>query len=362
MVERIELIENTLGITVDGKHFSHMRRKWCNELVQIYLSNGQELRCTRTHRLKLPDGTFIFAEEVTKGLVFSTGIYVQDVFINPYDGWVYDLVEIEGHEFQTSGIISHNCEFLSSDALLINSIRLGQLKWKEPLWESMGIKFWVPETELGGRGNTYLVGVDPATGNGNDFSVITVFDFPNLNQVAEFRSNMLNIPLLYSKITWLIRRLCELKNNGRAEVLWTFERNGVGEALSALYWNDEKQPEDAELFNDSPGKFGVYTTNSQKVLTALQLKNLIERVSTGGLNINSEHLIYELKNFISKGKGYEAKSGANDDCVMATLLIIRLLKRLSEYDEKAFHKINEYVDPDASIDDSGDYVPIMMIL
>jgi hypothetical protein len=254
-----------------------------------------------------------------------------------------------------------DCEFLSSDALLINSIRLNQLRWEAPLWESMGFKFWVPEEELGGRGKIYLLGLDPATGTGNDFSAIEVFDFPGLQQVAEYRTNTVNIPLLYSKLSWLLRRMTEIRDGGRAEVLWTFERNGVGEAMSALYYNDEHQVQDAELVSDHPMKFGVFTTGRQKVLSALQLKNLIEKVSAGGLGIKSQDLIFELKHFVSKGQGYEAKKGATDDSVMATVLIMRLLKRLSEYNEDAFTKVNEYVDPDASLDESGDYVPILIM-
>ena len=99
---------------------------------------------------------------------------------------------------------------------------------------------------------------------------------------------------------------------------------------------------------------------SQKVLSCLQLKNLIEKV-TGGLTVHSKSLIFELKNFASKGRGYEAKSGATDDCVMATVGVMRLLKRLSEYNDKAFTVVNEYVDPEASIDDGGDYVPFSIL-
>lgn len=31
--------------------------------------------------------------------------------------------------------------------------------------------------------------VDPATGTGNDYTVITVLQFPKMKQLAEFRSN-----------------------------------------------------------------------------------------------------------------------------------------------------------------------------
>lgn len=246
-----------------------------------------------------------------------------------------------------------DCVFVSNDALLISSLKLQQLRYKAPLYEDMGFKFWVPEEELGGVGRTYMISCDPATGSGKDFSVIEVFEFPSLNQVAEFRTNDVNIPLLYAKLKWIILKLSEYNARGRAEVLWTFERNGIGEAISALYQNDEKQPEHAELFCDVPGKFGVYTTGKTKILACLQLKQLVEK-ATNGLNIHSEHLLFELKNFIAKGGSYEAKAGATDDAVMATVGIIRLLKRLSEWNDEAFKRVNEYVEPGDPGDAFGD--------
>lgn len=252
-----------------------------------------------------------------------------------------------------------DCQFLSSDALLISSVKLFQLRFEQPLWESMGFKFWVPEEQLGGKGKIYLVGLDPATGTGSDFSVIEIFEFPSLNQIGEFRSNEINIPLLYAKLSWILKKLSANVNGGIAEVLWTFERNGIGEAISALYFNDEHQVEEADLMNDHPSKFGVYTTGKVKILSCLQLKTMVEKIN-GGLNIKSEVLLNELKNFVAKGGGYEAKSGSTDDAVMATVLIMRLIKRLSEYNEEAFSKVNEYVDAnELPAEDSDAPLPIM---
>ena len=236
------------------------------------------------------------------------------------------------------------CEFLSSEAMLMSSMKLQQIAASMVHHEDMGFKFWVPDEALGGQGKTYLVSVDPATGNGKDFTVIEVFDFPALNQVAEWRSNDINIPLMYAKLKWILNKLSAAVDRGRAEVLWTFERNGIGEAICALLFNDEKQPEHAELYSDTPGKYGVYTTGKTKIVACLQLKTLIERV-TSGMKINSETLLFELKNFIAKGGSYEAKSGATDDCVMATVGIARLIRRLAEYNDAAFSHVNEYVDP-----------------
>lgn len=253
-----------------------------------------------------------------------------------------------------------DCEFQSSDALLVNSRVLVGMKWEKPIWESLGFKFWVPEEDLGGRGKIYMVSLDPATGSGNDFSTIEIFDFPGLNQIGEYRTNNVNIPLLYAKLTWILKRLSQPIRGARSEVLWTFERNGIGEAIAALYFNDENQVQDVELLNDHPTKLGVFTNGTTKIIHALQLKTLLEKTKNS-LHIKSHDLIDELKNFVAKGGSYSAKAGSTDDCVMATILIMRLLKRLSEYNEDAFDQVNEYVDAEASLDDGNFPVPFSIL-
>ena len=57
---------------------------------------------------------------------------------------------------------------------------------------------------------------------------------------------------------------------------------------------------------------------------------------------------------MAKGGSYEAKNGCTDDAVMATVGIVRLLKRLSEWNDEAFQKVNEYVNPMDPNDSMGD--------
>ena len=356
------IVENTANITVEGKTFTHIRRKRVNAAVKLYFSDGNNLICTYDHRIKLASGDFELAQNLNVGDKFSTGVQLIEKTHFEYSGYVYDLLNVEGgNEYTTHGVISHNCEFLSSDALLISSMKLAQLRDSKPVFQDMGFNFWVNETALGGRGQTYLVSCDPATGSGKDFSVIEVFDFPNLNQIAEYRTNDVNIPMLYAKLKWILNKLSVSNARGRAEVIWTFERNGIGEALSALYQNDERQPEHAELYCDVPGKFGIFTSGKTKILGCLQLKQLIEKINNG-LKVNSQHLLFELKNFVAKGGSYEAKSGAADDTVMATVGIVRLLKRLSEWNDTAFNQVNEYVDPDDSSDDQFGDAPVPFVV
>ena len=235
-----------------------------------------------------------------------------------------------------------DCEFLSSDSLLIDPIKLNQIRASKAVFEEEEFKFFVSHEELA-QIPIFLVGVDPATGSGLDYSVIQVFSFPGLEQVAEFRNNKLIIPFLYKKITWILEKLTSIKhrNNTRPEVFWSFERNSIGEAISALYFNDDKQNEYAELVNDEKQKFGMYTSGKTKIQACLKMKTMVEKVNTG-LTLRSDHLLFELKNYANKGKSYEAKTGATDDAVAATLITIRILDYLSKFNDRAHQVIYDY--------------------
>lgn len=235
------------------------------------------------------------------------------------------------------------CEFLSSESLLIDSIKLSKLVSKKPVWEFNACKFWVPEDQIGGKNKTYMVSLDPSGGGGDDFSSIEVFEFPSMVQVAELRMNTLIPPVIYARLKWVLSFFTRNINGGAASVYWTFERNSVGEAISSLYWSDDSPIDAAELISDHPTKYGVYTTNTSKVQYALMMKRMIER-NTNALQINSVGLISELKCFTSKGASYGAKPGMTDDCVMATLGIMRIVSYISGSDEQAFSMVNEYID------------------
>jgi hypothetical protein len=241
-------------------------------------------------------------------------------------------------------------EFISSDALLIDSIKLSYFKSSPPVNENMGFRFW--SKDIGGRGKTYLVGIDPATGNGSDFTVIEVIEFPSLVQVAELRLNSVSIPLIYSKIKWLLKHLRQPDaNRGRAEVIWSFERNGVGEALVAMIQNDDAVDggvylDGTELYNESENRLGCYTTGKSKLISCMQLKNLVEKIA-GGIKINSDTLLFELQNFVASGGTYQARPGSTDDTVMAMAVVMKVLNRLSSYDDKARQIVYETVAPDS---------------
>lgn len=352
----VENVNNIQVMTPTGyKNFSGMSRTWHEQVVTITTADNKHVAGLK-HKFLVEDG-WVAAADLTNLMTLTTADFrdtpILSVTVDNAPQWLYDLIEVGGgNAYISNGVISHNCEFLSSDSLLINSLVLHRFKAApKPVYEDMGFQFWTDK--IGGRDKLYLVGIDPATGNGNDFTVIQIVEFPSLVQVGELRLNSVNIPLIYAKIKWLLKHLRQAVGGGRADVMWSFERNGVGEALVALIQNDESPDggtyiDGVELYNERPDRFGVYTTGKSKLPSCMQLKQIIEKVA-GGLVINSPHLLFELKNFISSGGSYAAKAGCTDDAVMAMCVVMKLIDRLAQYDDRAKSIVYESVSPDADM-------------
>jgi hypothetical protein len=255
----------------------------------------------------------------------------------------------------------YECEFLSSDALLIESLVLQnmtpQITKIRPIGVANDVVVWheiVP-------GGTYLVGVDPATGSGEDYSVITVYDFPRLRQVAEYRSNTMSTNGLYGILKNVLLHL-EKKN---AMVYFSIENNGVGEGIISLYEADEHPPANAEFVSEEGSKRrGMTTTSRTKMKACVNLKELIEK---NNMEIFSQILLAELKMFVRTRGAYAAQPGGTDDCVSATLIVVRLVEEIATYEQEAFNKlyageVEEWSDKDwdgyTDYDDNDEGMPI----
>ena len=227
------------------------------------------------------------------------------------------------------------CEFLSSDPLLIDSQFLSLQnpivqKYRYTLINEF--RFW---EQLKPR-NTYIVGVDPSGGTGNDFSVVEVFHFPSLVQVAEYRTNTMSSPELYKKVKWLI----QIMETQGCMCYFTAENNGVGEGFLSLYMNDDTPPALSELVTDKSGsKFGMNTNVKTKIKSCMSFKRLFE---SGKVRIKSKILLNELKNYVRSKGSYNANTGATDDCISALLLVVRILECISNFEDAAFDTLYSF--------------------
>jgi hypothetical protein len=70
--------------------------------------------------------------------------------------------------------------------------------------------------------------------------------------------------------------------------------------------------------------------------------------------IHSKPMIGELKNFVATGSSYNAKLGQTDDLVSATLLALRMMDVLKDWDPRIYETFNQ-------AEQHGDYIEPMPI-
>lgn len=223
------------------------------------------------------------------------------------------------------------CELISSDALLFDSIFLTNLTRKIeriPFTKNpLGFSMWEAIQERG----TYLVAVDPATGSGSDFTVIEVFSFPQLNQVMEYRSNTTSTKVVYQHI----KKLLQFMETKSCTVYFSLENNTIGEGLISLYEVDENFPANVDIISgdDSKDRIGFRTDNKAKLKSAVALKTLVE---TGRINIRSRELLQEMKNYVRKGGSYAAQVGSTDDAISSMMILTRMLVEIASFEDSAY--------------------------
>jgi hypothetical protein len=107
------------------------------------------------------------------------------------------------------------------------------------------------------------------------------------------------------------------------------ENNSIGEAaLISIAEYGEQNIEGYFLSEPGRNRKGFNTSNKPKLAACAKLKHLLE---SNRMSIASRSLVSELKTFVAAGAGYAAKQGETDDLVMATLLVIRMMKVLQDY-------------------------------
>jgi hypothetical protein len=227
----------------------------------------------------------------------------------------------------------YECDFLSSEALLVNSIKLAEITLKlkdvKPRFVVGDVVFWYDIKP----GATYLVGVDPATGTGKDFTVITIYHFPSMRQVAEYRSNTMSPNDSYKVLKNI---LLFLEDKGTM-VYFSVENNGVGEGIISLFEADENSPTNSEFVSEEgKGKRGFFTTARSKMKACVNFKEMFEK---DNIQITSPILLQELKTFVRTRGAYDHLPGSTSDCIAATLTVIRLVEEIATYDQNAFDKL-----------------------
>lgn len=282
-----------------------------------------------------PNGdTNLFAQMWRGAKTKSNGFYWIEVKWNEPPGRDEKFKEEEiGKIGLTKWRQEYECQFISDDPLLIDSIVLNNLtvaaKDRQPVAVINETVFWKKPVSNG----TYVIGVDPATGSGKDFTTFVIIESPSMVQIGEWRSNTMSSPTAYS----YLKKLLLVFERLQATVYFSVENNGVGEGIITAYQLDESPPTTAEFISEQgKDRLGMTTTGKSKMRACLTFKEMVERNT---LQVMSPLIVEEMKQYIRHEGSYAAKTGATDDLVAATLIALRLLDEIAVYDQEAYEKM-----------------------
>jgi hypothetical protein len=321
-------------------------------IVKLVLSDNTTLECTEDHKVFQPNMLVATVSELQVGnsLITQNGIkYICDIQYTDRVEPVYDLIEVEnGHVYYTNGILSSNCEFISFDDLLIDSAVLNQIIPKEPIVVKQGVK-WFSQPRAN---HTYVIALDPAMGNNGDradYAAIQVFELPTMQQVAEWVDKSTPADGQVQMLRQIIMQIHQsLRRNpdqhDEPQIYWSIENNNLGEAclLAVNVIGEENFPgwfvHEPKKTSGGVKRKGLTTTHPNKITACSRFKSFLE---TRRMKLYSSDLISQLKTFVGVGGTYKAKVGEKDDLVMATILCVRLIQIVSNWDSELENIVNQ---------------------
>lgn len=368
----MKTVNNSLGLKIKTKNgyrdFAAVAMLGIKDVIEIRFTNRKSIRCTSDHKIITPKGGIPAGELEVGDRVYRadgrlTRVKSRSEIIASAP--VYDIIEVDGgHTFIANGVEISNCEFVSDDETLIHALTLQGLKPTDPEFYTGTVR-WYREP-LPNR--AYTVALDPSLGTGGDFSAIQVFMLPEMEQVAEWQSNITDtrgqVKTLMQILTTLDGELRDHPDQqGDPEIFWTFENNSIGEATLVIIDDTGEEKFAGQLVNEKKRKGqsrrfrkGLNTDNRKKLSACVRLKSLIE---SGRMKVHSSGMIRELKTFVARGASYSAKSGTHDDLISASLLSVRMLEVVANWLD-ADHIREGISDDELFGDDDGPDTPMPM--
>lgn len=313
--------------TPDGyKKFAGIAESEHKSYISLTFTNGEGVKCSKNHVLWTADGDEIKVEDLMVGMRLKAEKEpfviesIKEVFT---DSTLLDIIEVGNEKnsfFLQNTLLSHNCQFLSFEKILIDADHLDFLQTPEVT--SIHNGFTVYKDTLNSLDSFVIVTIDPSAG-GEDSSVMQAWEVTpkKIYQLGSIANEDLDASGLFEKILWFQDFVRTQWGYDPQDAMIMFERNGVGEGLSQILTQTEKANEFLEIpiYYDSKNA-GIQLTPPLKKKLALQFKNLVEYDK---IQINDPELIDELYGFIRNTNGsYSAKSGYHDDRIMASFYLV----------------------------------------
>jgi hypothetical protein len=240
--------------------------------------------------------------------------------------------------------------FAGEESTLISSLSLQRLRGIDPIFKTHGDVRWYDKITTD---RTYLVSLDPSAGVGKDDACIQVWSLPDMMQIAEWSSNKTSIPnqvrTMQTIVNSIYQEIKKIGYKGEPEIYFTLENNSWGEAalltvneigeenFSGQFLHEPRRPGTVRL------RKGLNTNGRSKASACTKLKSLVE---SNKLKIQSKLLVRQLKFFVAKGDSFAAKQGEKDDCVMSTMLCVRMMQMVTNWDDRVGEMMKDVFDGD----------------
>jgi len=197
-------------------------------------------------------------------------------------------------------------------------------------------------------GHKYIMGVDVSRGDGKDSSTITILDFENLEQVAEFKYKL--PPDMLAEIVYKYGNMYNAYTvvditggMGVATVLKLLEME-----YKHLHYDDPKSRKLSEKYAKTAYKQGDKVPGFNVGNTRLQMvSELEEHIRENKTIIRSQRMISELRTFVYKGGRPDHMEGYHDDIIMAYAMAIFIIqtsfKKLEQVEKQTKAMLESWV-------------------
>ena len=200
-------------------------------------------------------------------------------------------------------------EFLGSGDNVLSVERIKEMEaqdMKVPLSMDNNRAFYTWEPPQ--QGVKYIIGLDVASGKGDDFHGVQIFRRDTLEQVAELKAQMDT-----QKLADFLYEKGRAYNNAEIVVETNY---GMGVAMLDLL---AQKGYYAIFRHDKTKKEGLHVTNIEREMMVNTLK---EYTGSGMVGVRSQRLLNEFKTYVWRRNKAMAEPGFNDDLVSALQLII----------------------------------------
>lgn len=310
------------------KSFGGIRKLIKSDYYEIHLSNGYKLKCSTNHKF-IKDGAEIDVSTINAGDYIdgddNKKVFIQIKEYKTENITLFDIVEVDsGNIFNVDGIVSHNCDFISSGATVIAPellIKYTEAYVKDPMYKrGFDNNLWVWEDPNYAR--SYIVTADVARGDGEDYSTCHVIDAESCEQVAEYKGKiepkdfgnfLINLATEYNDALLII---------DNASIGWTTIQQCLDRNYKNLFWSN-RDVKYVDIDTQFTNKF--YRDEKQMVpgfsISSKTRPLVISKIDTYmrdmSVIIRSKRTIDEFFTFIWHNGRAEAARGYNDDLVMA---------------------------------------------